>query len=264
MKKKYVFATVLAVMVALLATPQEAPAAEKEVAPAIVISIASIDEQFLDIAYIAKAMEAPFEIQLGLGFAKAMVPQGIDTSKPIGAYVTIDEDENIQQGFFVGVTDLAKALEGLEQFLPDQEELGNGIVKVTTADGQRSIFIKQQGGWAFMAQDPAGLANLPKDPAALLGDLPKKYNIAVQLKAGNVPQELKENLISAMKAGFEDAKDQIKLQNPEAAPLVDEFGPAFLEGIEQIVTQSDDLLYGVAIDQKTKTAYLDISSIDPL
>ncbi|MCH7729798.1 MAG: hypothetical protein IH991_25515, partial [Planctomycetes bacterium] len=159
---------------------------------------------------------------------------------------------------FLGVTDLNKALDGLKKFVPGRENMGKGVIKLIAADGQ-SAFVKQQGKWAFLSQDAASLTWLPMNPAALIGAEGKNYNVAVQVKADNVPKELKAELVTAMRDGFNETADLIGDQAPDAAPFVKLYGPAILKGLEQLITETDTLTYGLAIDQERKSIYLDAS-----
>ena len=56
----------------------------------------------------------------------------------------------------------------------------------------QSAFYKEQTGWVFIAQAKEHLTGLPADPAALLGTLPKDYNVAVKVLGNNIPAELKQ------------------------------------------------------------------------
>ena len=84
------------------------------------------------------------------------------------------------QGFvFIPVTDLSKLLDVAAALGVIAEEGDDGIFELVVQ--AQTIFVKEQGGWAFVAQDAAALANLPGDPMDLIGELSKEYDVAVRL-----------------------------------------------------------------------------------
>ena len=101
MKVSYRYTIQCMLAAALLIIPVASASAQAD-KPAVVVSVASIDEQFADARYVLRA--SGFEqfidfLNAGQGFA-----QGIDTTKPIGAYLTVD-GMNPQVVGFVGITD---------------------------------------------------------------------------------------------------------------------------------------------------------------
>ena len=70
------------------------------------------------------------------------------------------------------------------------------------------IFVKDQGGWAFISDSSDTLSDLPKDPTKWLEGLDKKFEIGVQLHVGNVPEMFRTMAIDQMKEGIQSSLKQ--------------------------------------------------------
>ena len=57
------------------------------------------------------------------------------------------------------------------------------------------MYAKAGDGWAYFTDQKEHLANVPKDPASLAGDLPSKYIFAGRAKVQNIPKEKRAEFI---------------------------------------------------------------------
>ncbi|HTN74091.1 MAG TPA: hypothetical protein VL096_02550 [Pirellulaceae bacterium] len=238
-----------AASVALLLTPLAK--AEAQIKPVAVVSIAHVDKLLGDIDYLAKTGGAADAGRLVTLMAGPYVA-GLDRTKPGGAYVLMEGETPIVVGF-VAVKDLTMVLATLKDSLGEPKDLGDGVQQV--GEGPISVCIKQEGAFAFIAQDAKYLTNLPKDPIALLGGLEKTYSIAAKLNMKNLPQPLKEQAIKALQDGAAAAPADV--DDPAQKELVEKLQANSIKQMKALVEETDEITIGWAVDGVKKSTYID-------
>lgn len=239
--------------VALLVLP--AIAGAQEVKPVAVISIASIEDTLADIGYITRAagQEEVGRTAILLGGA---FTGGLDKKKPIGAYV-IPQGTDFIPVLFVPVTNLQQVLETFKESLGDPKDAGDGVLEVGMGP---TAFVKEQTGWAFIAQKKEHLIGLPADPAALLGKLPKDYNIAAKILANNIPAELKSWATDNIKVMFEKQFAQGAANaTPDQREAMEKVGRNSVAQITRLMEEMEEVTIGLSIDSVAKKTYFDVS-----
>lgn len=237
----------------LLAAPLAARA--QAVKPVVVVSIASIKENLTDVAYLTRVAGMEDAGKSAMFFGNALTA-GINKDQPIGMYI-VPVAGDFHGVAFVPVSDLKVLLEVHKDQIGTPKDVGNGILEIG-AQG-RTAFIKEQTGWAFVAESKEHLASLPQDPAALLGDLPKKYNVAGKVLIQNIPEELRRMAIDQLKVGVERFLDSPAAQgnvNPEDARKAVQ---AQLASIEKLIADAEELTVGLGVNAETKATYIDFS-----
>lgn len=243
----------MAAAAALLVVPCQLVA---QVKPVLVVSVSSVEDTLADIVYVTKAAG-----QEDLGrtamLSSSIYLNGVDKKKPIGMYVAPkpNSSEFVPVGF-VPVSDLKTFLKTFEGFIGAPKDAGDGILEI--AGGGMPIYIKEKTGWAFVSNAKENLTDLPADPAALLGGLPKEYTLAVKVNVANVPADLKKVGVDAIKEGFER-----QLQNnPRGgadAEFIEKMQRNQLESLVKMVDELDEITMGFAIDGPGKRTYLDVN-----
>jgi len=120
------------------------------------------------------------------------------------------------------------------------------------------IFLREIGGWMFIARNAEMLQTLPKNPAALLAGLDKKYAIAVRAYAQNVPQPLREAAMAQIQKGLKEATNA----RHAAANFA---GVMKLAAKQRQVRLSclfnglDELTLGITVDSKNKEVYEELT-----
>jgi hypothetical protein len=229
--------------------------------PVGIVSIAPIRENLNDLAYVTRmaGMEDQGELlRLTLGAAVS----GIDKDRPIGLYFVPKDDE------FQGVAFIPLAPDGLKTILKmykerlgEPKDVGGGILQVGMGN---TAFIKEvtspnQQSWLFAAADKEHLANLPQDPAGVLGDLTKTYNVAGKIIVPNIPEKLRKMAIDELKLGVERYLEQQGGRNAEQnRDEVRAQAKLQVEQIERLFNESEELLIGIGIDEQSKRIVQDI------
>jgi len=224
----------------------------QELKPVAVVAIASVEEMLADIGYITTTAGMEDAGKTARLFGSALTA-GIDKKRPAGMYV-IPKDGDFHAIAFIPVSNLKQLLEIHKEYVGEPRDAGDGILEIGM---DRTAFVKEQGGWAFIAESSEHLTGLPKDPAALLGDLAKKYNIAGKVLVQNVPQELRQTAIDEIKIGLERALEN-QPGNVDREALAKTSRDA-MKQIEQVFNEADELTVGFAIDAAGKKTYLDVN-----
>ncbi|MFO0871887.1 MAG: hypothetical protein U0935_23425 [Pirellulales bacterium] len=237
------------VMALLLGVPLAANAQNTK--PLVVVSINKLKEIMDDLGGLAEAAGQQDQAGFVLGLA-GLYTSGIDRTRPAGAVVTMGE-AGPKVLAFVPVTNLKSLLQIYRDQIGTPRELENGVLEVG-ADRPQPIYIKEKEGWAFVAQDPKSLADVPADPLKLLQGLDQKYDLAVQLNVSSIPPAVRDLFLSQVKVGY-DQSMQLQSRNlpPDQRELADQIGRSLLKGLEDFVEQADQLTVGLAIDGKSRS-----------
>lgn len=221
--------------------------------PVAVVSVAPLDRLLQDVAYLLRATNFP---EIG-GVVRVMADQytqGIDKSRPWG--VTIGLDGEMPTGMlFLPMADRDAFFDALGSMGIEPDDLGDGLFEIDT-NGQM-LYAKDAGGWLFVAQDESLLANVPSDPAAALGELPNKYDLAIRANIQALPEELKGMATEQIRLGFERTLAE---QSEEEQAAAREVGEAQLAQIEQLMNETEQVIFGWAIEPKAQKTYLDTAA----
>lgn len=221
--------------------------------PALVVSIASADVLLGDISYLTKAAGAP---ELG-GFINLMAGQyvaGLDTKRPSGIFVHVAGNKPVGIGF-VAVSNFDQVVNKIEEGVGELEDVGGGVRKLSL---QRDIFIKQQGGWAFISDSAANLTGLPEDPTKMLGGLNEQYNIGIRIGVQSIPEALRQTAMAEVKKGFEQAMEA-QGADAQEIELQQNLGRQSIANLNQFMEEADEVTIGWGVDKKDGRTYLDFS-----
>ena len=120
--------------------------------------------------------------------------------------------------------------------------------------GRRPDRLRQQkGNWAVVADKSENLAKAPADPLKLLGDLPKRYDLAVRASIKNLPKEYREQLLAQLRAGAEVGMQQMPGESDEDYAMRLNMAKQAVQQLTTLVNDMDDVLLGWNVDAKTKT-----------
>jgi hypothetical protein len=242
-----------AIAVALLVAPIAATVAQT-LKPVAVVSIASVEENLADVGYVTRIAGQEDVGKTAMLFGNALTA-GIDKKRPIGMYV-VPAAGDFHAVAFVPVSNLKLLLEVHAEQVGEPEDVGGNILKIGT---DRTAYVKEVGGWAFVAESKEHLSNLPQDPAALLGDLPKTYNVAGRVLMQNIPEELRRLAIDEMKLGMERFFDAQPPQPGLDREQTEALAKTYIDQIEKFLAEADEITIGVGIDASGKKTFVDIS-----
>jgi hypothetical protein len=227
--------------------------AANESAPAVVVSVASIDRLLSDIGYLTRAAGMP---QMG-GFVTLVTSPylaGLDTKRPSGMLVTFSGEEPSGVAF-VAVTDFEAVLKRIEEQVGPRQDVGGGIVKFSV---QRDIFLKQQAGWAFVSDKAAHLANLPQDPSQYLIGLDKQYTLAVRVNGRSIPPQMKQAAIAQVQQDLEGRLERELADKPEQErQQAEQMMRTTSELLVSLIQDVDQVTLGWGTDSQGGTIFLE-------
>jgi len=244
----------LAVLAPLVASVTGAihKARAQDLKPVAVVAIASVDENLADVGYITATAGMEDAGKTARLFGSALTA-GLDKKRPSGMYV-LPKDGDFHAIAFIPVSNLKQLLELHKEYIGEPRDVGDGILEIGT---DRTAFVKEQSGWAFIAESSDHLTDLPKDPSVLLGDLAKKYNVAGKLMVQNVPAELRQTAIDEIKVGVERALEG-QGGNVDREAL-EKSSRDMMKQIEQVFNEADEVTIGIGIDAAAKKTYMDVN-----
>lgn len=238
---------------------------ETEMKPVAVVSFSGYAELKRDLDYLGTAsgnpdMAAQLEGMLAL-FTQGQGLAGLEQDKPWGAAAALPEG-----GFgvpnviaFIPVADLQKLLGALAAITGEPVDKGDGVLEIKK--DANAVYVKEQGGWAYVAQNAETLGSLPADPLKLLGGMEKQYDLALRINIQNVPQALRDFAVDAMKQQVERTIQQAAdaEEGDEQAQLQPQIARHQVEMLAQVINDLDAISLGFKIDSEGKRALVDLN-----
>ena len=257
MKRCIRFPLMRALVIALAVAPLSTAAAVAQNAatkPVATISVASVDKLLGNVTYLTKAVGAEDQGALATLMVAPML-EGVDKTRPAGALVSTD-GENFQPLVFIPVTDLAGLLSSLKEQIGEPEDEGNGVLRLALPT---PVYIKEQTGWAFVAQTADAFANVPANPAAALGNLPNEYDFAARVNVNNIPEMYRAIAVAQLQAGIQ----QGLARQPGEDAAQHELRKSLLENnarqISRMVNEVQDVTVGWKVDASARNTFIDFS-----
>lgn len=217
--------------------------------PVLVVTLGSVNKLMQDVNYLTSALG---QAQAG-GMFTMMVgtfTQGVDTTQPIGILVPL-VDGAPQPLALVPTPDVKTVLKRLEAQTGPADELDDGTLVI--AVGASTVFIRQVGNWAVLAPNQDLLSLAPANPMALFEGMGNDYDIAFRLKMQQVPAETRAMLVAQIRQGFEQA---MASQGGEAE-AARKMAESTMGQLEQMINETDELRFGLNIDQSAKEVVID-------
>lgn len=233
--------------------------------PLVVVSFAGYDKLVADIATVGK-LSGNADLGKQVEMMALMLPQGegskgplaLDTKKPWGAVITSD-NSGPNYYAFIPVSDIKPMVELIKKQAGQEIKEEKGVYQFHV--NNKNVFAVQKGAWAFVADGKEQLNTVATDPAALLGDLPKNYDLAVRASMKNLPKEYREQLLMAVRAGTQSGLERMPSESNEEHALRATVAKQGIQQLTSLVNDLDNVLVGWNIDAKTKTTYIDLELV---
>ena len=221
--------------------------------PAVVISIASFNQQMEVVDYLLTSSGFP-EMKF---MASAMIKgytRGIDSEKETGVLLYFSEGAQEPDCLaFVPVKNIDEMLDVVAQ-LAEVEE-GDDYATIVTDQGIE-LMVKEQGGFAFITNKEEIFEELPVSPTQLLGDLPAKYDFSVRVFGQQIPAELRNQALELIKESsqltLDNLDDQLQAEMQEKNLAMQ------MKQMEMMFNESDTLTMGIKADQEAKKVVMEV------
>jgi len=227
--------------------------------PIAVISISGYDELRGDLEMIGKLGGTPelakmVEGLIAMGTGGRGLA-GLDKAKPLGAVVYIDGDDFPVIGF-IPVTNLKSLLQALSAPLGEAKDAGDGVYEIRA--GENPLYVKEKGGWAFIAPEKELLDKAPADPMKLLAGQEKKYDLAARISMKDLPEHVRTMAAGLIQMGAQQAMEKQPGETDEQHAMRVKLARRSLDQAVKEINDLDTVVLGLNIDQNTKTAYVDL------
>ncbi len=253
-RRFFAMAASLAVIASGLALP--VARAQQAQRPVAIVSISPLDRLLQDTSYLLKACNVP-EVGGLVSIMANQYTQGVDKSKPIGVSISL-EGPMPSAVIFLPISDRQKFFGALAGMGIEPDDLGDGMFEID-ANGQ-TIYAKDSSGWLFIAQSEEALANVPADPAKLLGALPQQYDVAVNLDLQALPPEMKQMAIDQMRIGLERGMAEQRGLSAEELAKAKELSAANIKQLEQLINDTDKVIIGWNVEAPKQQVHFDLAA----
>jgi hypothetical protein len=266
-----VLLSVLAVLVLLGTAPFAI--AQDETKPLVTVSFSGYDKLKANVGVIgqlggnAKLADGLDKMLQAMTGGRGLA--GLDTKRPWGAayFLRPDSPPNQPKGTtygFIPVTDLGQFVETLKAVSRGRIKASKDKDVYQLQAGGPPLLMQQKGDWAVVAVlNPFtnDLDNAPADPAKLLGDLPKRYDLAVRLSVKDVPEAIRQQFLSQLQtaADHEMAQKPGESEAEYAGRMLGAKGA--LQAFTTLANELDEVVLGWTVDASTNKTYLDVEVI---
>jgi hypothetical protein len=262
--KKFALLTLTIAMLMGMGTVPSAFAAD-DIKPVVTVSFAGYDEVVANIDAIGKLSGKP-DLAKGLEGILAIMTQGkglagLDKKAPWGMLVQVGEDGQPAGFGFLPATDLKQLMDVLMNSPAGSTiKEDEGVYEIEGSDGE-TFYLAQRGKIAAIVKDKSDLDNVPSDPEKLLGDLPKKFLVAVRVSVANVPESLRDQMLAGYGMLLNMAMQKEDGESDEAYARRSKVMQRGVEQITMIVKELNYIDVGLNIDRSTSKTYLDLEVV---
>jgi hypothetical protein len=223
----------------------------------VTVAISPLDRLLPNITHIMRLV--------GAGPQSGLVTQavngytsGIDRSRPIGVFVTLDEAGTPVTVASLPVSDLDAFLGGLELF-GEPEDLGDGLYSMSI--GPNTMFAQEKENWLYVSSSEEALEELPSSGISSLEGLVAKNDLWVEVNVQNIPDDLVDLLTSQMRSGFEQAMEaQASGASDEELEATRAQGEQMMKNLEETMAGTEKFALGLGIRPKEKSMTLDLGA----
>ena len=220
--------------------------------PAVVVSLASVEQLMGNVGYLTRMAGSP-EVGAIITIMSGQYIEGLDTKQPAGGYLAFAPQPS--GVVFLPVSDFDTVVAKIEETLGELEDVGGGVKKLKL---QREIFLREMDGWVFASDQRVNLDNVPADPKKLLEGLYETYDVAIRANMQSVPAELRQMVISEIKEGFE--RTVASEQDEDKRRAQKEIGGRVIDRIVRFADEADQLTVGWGTASEEGKTYLDFSA----
>jgi hypothetical protein len=252
--------TVASLLIVGLLLGLSTPLLAQQAKPLVTATFAGYDKLVSNVEYIGKIAQQP-DLAKGLEETIAKMTgsdgkgiPGLDGAKP-WCVVVQTKGEEFPVYAFVPVTDFKKLMETLPKLNIEVKQDGD-VYEI--AAGAQTMFVAGKGNWAVLATSAEALKDAPADPLALVGDMYKRYDLAVHVAMQNVPQQFRKMIVDQLEMGIALGTERMPGETDEMHAIRQNMARQSLKQITSLFEEVESLQLGLAIDQQSKSAYLDL------
>jgi len=213
---KKIYYSMLSVVLVLSILSAALPlSAAAELKPVVAVSFSGYSDLKADVEAFGK-MIGRADLAPMLEGMLAMVTQGkglaiLDQTQPLGVVVLSDGGEDFTAYGFLPVNDLPALMDLMKPVMGGEApKAENGVYEIPA--GPMNVYVTQKGKWTYIAQKKETFDAVSNDPATLLGDMPKRYLLAVRASVSNIPDAMKQKALAFLPMLLQSSMQQEMMQ----------------------------------------------------
>ena len=220
--------------------------------PVVVVSISGADDVLQGVQLIAEAV-SPDIGQLAASWSNRWT-KGMDRSRPAGVVIRTN-GATFQTLGFLPVNDLKALFEALADQIGEPLDAGDGLYEISMPT---PFFVKQNEGWAFIAQDVDVLTALPEDPVQLLEGLDTEYGVAVRAYVNNIPLMFRQMAMGWTQFGIQEQLSQLEGLEDARSVMQRKLIANSSDKFESLLNETETITLGWKFDPSSNTTHLDV------
>jgi len=232
----------------------------QETKPVVTVSFSGYDALRADAKYLGQIVEKPELAQALEGIVTLSTQgkglQGLDAARPWGA-VVYSKGEEFSVAVLLPTTDIKALAETLGSLNFPATEQGDGTYEVQTP--LKPLVMKEQNGWALLADQAETLEILPDDPMTLLNPLAGKYDLGVMAHVANLPDAVRQMIIAQIGMGAAMGMQQQPGESDEQYTLRRAMTERSIQQLTTLMNELDRFLLGISVDAEAGTGVLDVA-----
>jgi hypothetical protein len=255
---RFRFASLALLSLAVALGARQAPAADPETKPALVVRVASFDTLISDIKYIMEVAGKGEEAKQFEGILKAALgPDGIegfDTTKPIGAYGKLTKDiTSSPPVLLIPVTKPDDLLAYMKKKGITPDDPKDGLYKAEIEGLAGAVYFRFANGYAYVTMLTPEVLEKGKllKPEAVFAQTPKG-NLSVTIHIDEIPATIKKEFLNQVELQLAEEK---KKEMPNESKLETAFRLAIFD-------EMFDLLKAVTNDGGPVSLVFDIDRMN--
>jgi hypothetical protein len=196
------------------------------------------------------------QLEGGLSFfTQGKGPQALDQTKPWGIIVQTD-GASLSPTFCLPVKNMDDLLAVAVAWGSQLNDGEDGVKNLALPNGQ-TIYVKEDGGFAFISQSDAALANLPKEPETTFAKLLTEYDVAANVSVKDIPEGYRQFAIQAMQAGMQQQLEQQSDESDEDYEARRGLAEAQMQQMVQMINEIESFTLGWSVDAEQSRTYFD-------
>ena len=218
--------------------------------PVLIVSFASVDSLVGDASHLAELVGFDENsLQMVLSFLN-----GIDKTRPFGAVLNLEVIVPAPL-IFIPVEDFKAALATVEVFLGKPEDAGNGVWEIS-GPNEQTLYVKEQGGWAFVALSADALQMVPENPVTMLEGLEQKYDIAIRGNIQNIAPAIRQMAIAKLQESVQAPLELI--EDGDERDQQRQISEDSIGQLETVFNELESFTMGFNIDPDTEQVSFDV------
>ena len=218
--------------------------------PVLIVSFASVDSLVGDASHLAELVGFDENsMQMVLPFLN-----GIDKTRPFGAVLNLEVIIPAPL-MFIPVEDFKAVLTTVEVFLGKPEDAGNGVWEIS-GPNEQTLYVKEQGGWAFVALSADALQMVPENPVTMLVGLEQKYDIAIRGNIQNIAPAIRQMAIAKLQESVQAPLEMI--EDEDERDQQRQISEDSIGQLETVFNELESFTMGFNIDRDNQQVSFDV------